>query len=136
MRKVRVPLGDRTYPILIDSQLITRLGAECRRLGLGHRCAIITDANVAPLFARKAAESLKQAGFNGAVAITGQVTIEGPKSVDDENGLCSEDCCVREVEEEVGLKISCSRLTARGIIEFNFPSKPQWNNWQSMIVPS
>ena len=67
MRKVRVPLGDRTYPILIDSQLITRLGAECRRLGLGRRCAIITDANVAPLFARKAAESLKRAGFNGAV---------------------------------------------------------------------
>lgn len=67
MRKVRVPLGDRSYPILIDSQLLTRLGNECRKLGLGRRCAIITDDSVAPLFARQADDSLKEAGFDGVV---------------------------------------------------------------------
>ncbi len=67
MRKVRVPLGDRSYPILIDSNLLSRLGPECRKLGLGRKCAIITDDTVARLFARQAADSLKAAGFDGVV---------------------------------------------------------------------
>jgi 3-dehydroquinate synthase len=67
MRKVRVPLGDRSYSILIGSQLLDRLGGECRKLGLGRKCAIITDDTVAPLFARQAADSLTRAGFDGAV---------------------------------------------------------------------
>ncbi len=67
MRKVRVPLGDRSYPILINSQLLTRLGPECRKLGLSRRCAIISDDSVAPLFARQAADSLKEAGFDSVV---------------------------------------------------------------------
>lgn len=67
MRKVRVPLGDRSYSILIGPGLLTRLGADCRKLGLGRRCAIITDDHVATHFARATADSLKDAGFDGAV---------------------------------------------------------------------
>lgn len=67
MRKVRVPLADRSYPILIDSTLLSRLGPECRKLGLGRRCAIITDDTVARHFARAAADSLREAGFDGVV---------------------------------------------------------------------
>ncbi|MBI5385508.1 MAG: 3-dehydroquinate synthase [Verrucomicrobia bacterium] len=63
MRVVKVPLGDRTYSILIGEGLLARLGMECRRLKLGRRCALITDANVAPLFAAAAEESLSAAGF-------------------------------------------------------------------------
>lgn len=43
-------------------------------------------------------------------------------------GETVERCAVREVHEEVGLKIPEEKLVHRGVIEFNFPSKPQWNN--------
>jgi 3-dehydroquinate synthase len=63
VRTVEVPLGQRSYQIKIAPQLLPRLGAECRRLKLGTRCAIITDAKVGPLFAKVALQSLRQAGF-------------------------------------------------------------------------
>ena len=63
MRVVKVPLGSRSYSILIAPGLLERLGAECRKLGLGQRCSIITDTNVAPLLAVRAEESLTAAGF-------------------------------------------------------------------------
>jgi 3-dehydroquinate synthase len=67
MQKVRVPLGDRSYPILVGPQLIGRLGTECRRLGLGRRCAIIADDQVARRYAQPVADALKAAGFDGVV---------------------------------------------------------------------
>ncbi len=46
---IKVPLGVRSYTISIGSNLLSRLGHECKRLYLGQRCAVITDRNVAPL---------------------------------------------------------------------------------------
>ncbi len=63
MRVVKVALGQRSYSILIGAKLLERLGAECRRLELGRRCAVITDAQVGPLFADRAEASLRAAGF-------------------------------------------------------------------------
>ena len=67
MRTVQVPLGSRSYQIKIGPKLLPRLGEECHRLKLGRRCAIITDATVGPLYARKAIASLKQAGFESVL---------------------------------------------------------------------
>jgi 3-dehydroquinate synthase len=67
MRVVKVPLGERSYSILIGPGLLHRLGTECRKLGLGGRCAIISDTNVAPRFAKLAAASLKRAGFESVL---------------------------------------------------------------------
>jgi 3-dehydroquinate synthase len=64
MRVVKVPLGARSYSIFIGPGLLSRLGAECRRLRLGQRCAIISDRNVAPRFAKAAQRSLESAGFD------------------------------------------------------------------------
>src|SRR4026209_633886 len=64
MRIVKVPLGNRSYSILIGPGLLPQLGKECRKLYQGRRCAIISDSNVAPRFARKAMASLKNAGFD------------------------------------------------------------------------
>lgn len=64
MRVVKVQLGSRSYSILIGPGLLPRLGAECKKLKLGRRCAIISDRNVAPRFAREAVASLRAAGFN------------------------------------------------------------------------
>ncbi|HRT09565.1 MAG TPA: hypothetical protein P5233_14380 [Candidatus Paceibacterota bacterium] len=63
MRIVKVSLNDRSYAIQIGAGLLPRLGRECARLGLGRRCAIITDENVAPRFGRRALQSLEGAGF-------------------------------------------------------------------------
>ena len=67
MRIVQVPLGSRSYRIKIGSGLLTRLGHECAGFKLSRRCAIISDANVAPLFAQAARHSLAKAGFTPIV---------------------------------------------------------------------
>jgi 3-dehydroquinate synthase len=64
MRRVKVPLGDRSYSILIGNGLLARLGSACRRLSLGQRCALISDTHVAPLYAKIAEESLQASGFD------------------------------------------------------------------------
>lgn len=63
MRIVKVPLGRRRYDIRIGTRLLAGLGRECARLGLGRRCVIISDSNVAPYYARATHQSLVQAGF-------------------------------------------------------------------------
>ena len=67
MRTVNVPLGDRSYPILIGKGLLPRLGRECKRLGFATTCAIVTDNRVGALYAGAAMESLQGAGFQPVV---------------------------------------------------------------------
>ncbi len=63
MRKVKVPLGDRSYSILIGTGLMSQVGIQCRKLDLGRRCAIISDQHVGPLYAKAVTTSLVRAGF-------------------------------------------------------------------------
>ncbi|MBN2506129.1 MAG: 3-dehydroquinate synthase [Verrucomicrobia bacterium] len=67
MRVVHVPLGERSYSIWIGPGLLPQLGARCAALGLGRRCAVITDRRVLPLHARNALHSLQQSGFEPAL---------------------------------------------------------------------
>lgn len=67
MRIVNVPLGARSYEIKIGPGLLSELGRHCARLKLGSRCAIISDRNVAPKFARGVQISLKKAGFDSVL---------------------------------------------------------------------
>ena len=63
MLTVKVPLGSRSYPIQIGPDLLPKLGAECRKLNFGARCAVITDAHVGPLYLASAVQSLEKAAF-------------------------------------------------------------------------
>ncbi len=63
MRIVPVSLGSRSYAIKVGAGLMSRLGAECARLKLGHRCAVITDNNVGQQYARSVLTSLTNSGF-------------------------------------------------------------------------
>jgi 3-dehydroquinate synthase len=63
MRKVHVPLSDRSYDIHIAPGLMASVGKVCAGLGLGARCAVITDTNVAPRYAAGVMSSLEAAGF-------------------------------------------------------------------------
>lgn len=85
MRVVKVPLGGRSYVIQIGTGLLGRLGTECRKLELGRRCAVIADANVAPLYAAKAIEALQSAGFE-------PVTITLPAGETAKSLKCVQDC--------------------------------------------
>jgi len=63
VRTVKVPLGHRGYDIQIGTDLLAGVGKACASLKLGHRCAIISDTNVAPHYASKVSRSLAAAGF-------------------------------------------------------------------------
>ncbi|MGO8677042.1 MAG: 3-dehydroquinate synthase [Limisphaerales bacterium] len=64
MRTINVSLGSRSYRIKIGPGLLARLGRECAALGLGRRCAVITDRHVAPRYGARARLALRQAGFD------------------------------------------------------------------------
>ena len=64
MRSVKVSLGARSYDIKIGSGLLAALGADCAALQLGRKCAVVSDTNVAPRYAKPALASLKRAGFD------------------------------------------------------------------------
>src|SRR5688500_1450210 len=64
MRTVHVALGERSYQILIGNALLSQLGKYCQKAQLGSRCAIISDKNVAPLYAKAPLRSLTDGGFD------------------------------------------------------------------------
>ena len=63
MRTVQVPLGNRSYPILIGAGALSRLAGECSRRTFAKRCTVISDRNVAPLYGGAVLDSLRQVGF-------------------------------------------------------------------------
>jgi 3-dehydroquinate synthase len=64
---VHVALGERSYDILIRDSLLGQLPELLKPLKLGRRCAILTDATVAPLFADAASAALNAAGWSASV---------------------------------------------------------------------
>src|SRR5262245_34406430 len=64
MRTVHVLLGERSYAIVIGEKLLQNLGRECQKLGLGPRCAIISDTNVARRYSALVQKALEQAGLD------------------------------------------------------------------------
>jgi len=64
MRIVKVPLADRSYDICIGDGLLECVGKQASKLNLGHRCAIVTDSNVSPLYGEKVIQSLTNKGFS------------------------------------------------------------------------
>jgi len=67
VRTVNVPLGARSYEIKIGPGLLSNLGRNCAELNLGAHCAVISDRNVAPKFAKSVQLSLKKAGFESVL---------------------------------------------------------------------
>ena len=62
-RKVEVPLGARAYSILIGPGILDEAGAEIARIAPRVNCAVVTDAQVAPLYLDRLAASLDRAGL-------------------------------------------------------------------------
>lgn len=68
-RRVEVPLGARTYSILIGPGLIDQAGTEIAKIAPRVNCAVVTDARVAPLYLERLTESLHQAGLRSTSII-------------------------------------------------------------------
>ncbi|MCG3146691.1 MAG: 3-dehydroquinate synthase [Verrucomicrobiae bacterium] len=63
MDRVRVELGERSYDIFIGAGLLSQAAPHLKAAGVGNRGVIITDSNVAPLYAGKLQEVLRGGGF-------------------------------------------------------------------------
>src|SRR5688500_19016704 len=63
MRTIRVALADRSYSVLIEEGILAQIGTRCHKTGLGKSCAVISDAQVAPLYAPATEKALAKAGF-------------------------------------------------------------------------
>lgn len=61
---VRLELPGREYEVLVGSDLLPACGDLIGSLELGQRCALITDSNVAPLYADTVRASLEAAGID------------------------------------------------------------------------
>jgi len=68
-RDVIVDLGDRSYPIHIGSGILETLGGACKTAGLKGKCLIVTDEQVAPLYADRVFQSLEKAGFKPVLEV-------------------------------------------------------------------
>ncbi|MBC8206726.1 MAG: 3-dehydroquinate synthase [Kiritimatiellales bacterium] len=66
---VTVDLGDRSYPIRIGSGILDTLGDACKAAGLTGRCLIVSDENVAPLYADTVFQTLEKAGFDPVLEV-------------------------------------------------------------------
>ena len=64
MQSLTVRAASRTYDILIGEGLMSRAGEFCREVNpKGSRALLVTDSNVGPIYAGRAARSLEGAGY-------------------------------------------------------------------------
>lgn len=69
MTAVAIRAGDHQYEALVGSNLLETIGSRIVKTFRGPRCIIISDTNVAPLFADRVRQSLTSAGFKPALTI-------------------------------------------------------------------
>lgn len=69
MAEVRVNLPNGAYTIHIGAGGLDHIGERIRRLKLGHRALVVSDANVAALYADRALASLRRAGMSAELAV-------------------------------------------------------------------
>jgi 3-dehydroquinate synthase len=67
--RIQVELGERSYHVEVGSGMLHELGPLCARSGLGGRALLVSDSNVAPLYAERCLGSLRGAGYDPALAV-------------------------------------------------------------------
>jgi len=69
MIKIKVNLGERSYPLLIGHGLIDALGFEIAKYPKNKKFMLITDANVNKLYSGRVMNSLKENGLSANLAV-------------------------------------------------------------------
>jgi len=62
--RVAVNLGERSYPIFIDSALLSSIGSSLKKIARGKKVAIVTNGKVFNLHGKGLFKSLKKSGFS------------------------------------------------------------------------
>jgi 3-dehydroquinate synthase len=65
--EVMVDLGDRSYPILVGSGILSSVGPRLAALGYAGRCGLLTSERVGALYRAPVLDSLRAAGFDPLV---------------------------------------------------------------------
>ena len=65
--EVVVDLGDRSYPVLVGSGILSSVGPRLAALGYAGRCGLLTSERVGALYCRPVQDSLRAAGFDPLV---------------------------------------------------------------------
>ena len=85
MRRVQVPLGERSYTISIGSGIAEELAAFVRQAGYSERGMIVTDTDVGPLCAERIAAYIARAGVAAEIVVI--PAGESSKTLDEANRL-------------------------------------------------
>ncbi len=88
MPTISLSLGKRSYDIHVANGALDRTGEFAYRAGLDGKIALITDTNVAPLYAERVIQSLDSAGFTPSLHIV--EAGESSKNMVQAQQLCSE----------------------------------------------
>jgi 3-dehydroquinate synthase len=62
-RKIRVPLGERSYDVIVGAGIADRFGEACASLGLGRQTVLLASPSVVASLVPKLARSLRGTGF-------------------------------------------------------------------------
>jgi len=64
MKRIRVPLGERSYDIVIGRGILKECGRLLKKLDIGDSAVIVTNTRIAGLYGRRLARSLERSGFS------------------------------------------------------------------------
>ncbi|UCE63086.1 MAG: 3-dehydroquinate synthase [Nitrospirota bacterium] len=67
--QVPVSLGDRSYDIIIQEDLLQEAGSCLQQAGLSGRVGVVTNPQIGKLYGRQLSQSLKKAGFPSTVIV-------------------------------------------------------------------
>lgn len=67
MKTITVPLGPRSYDIIIGEKILDDAGSWLKRWGLRGSTIVISDSNVAPLYGETVVSSLEKNGFRASL---------------------------------------------------------------------
>jgi len=86
MSTVSINLGTRSYDVLVEPGILSRIGTLARDANLGKHAAVITDANVSLHYSEKVLGALREAGLTVTCHLIPPG--EGSKSMDNVDHLC------------------------------------------------
>ena len=82
----KIELKDNAYEVIVSKGILNDCGHYISNLGIGNKCAIISDSNVAPLYASKVSESLANNNIKSELIVVDAG--ESSKSLESVEKIC------------------------------------------------
>ena len=82
----KIDLKDNAYEVIVSEGILNDCGNYISNLEIGNKCAIISDSNVAPLYASKVSESLANNNIKSELIVVDAG--ESSKSLESVEKIC------------------------------------------------